>query len=147
MLTVWGRRDLWLDGGSPDDYSKSVAQGPDGDLWVLGGDYTESRTGRQGIGELYRFDPTGEQVPPPVPVSATTPVDLVGLQDRVSSLGYDWDSVSMLLPEIPFYKWGDGVGTAPRLTYSFTDQPTIQLDEAYTYELDVMGGTGRGGCL
>ena len=54
------------------------------------------------------------------------------LQSAASGLGFDWDTVSAILPGVPFYKWGSELGTAPSLTYSFLSAPHFELDAAYT---------------
>ena len=69
-------------------------------------------------------------------------IDEPSLRARADDLGLSWESVSVMLPETPFYKWGDGTGTATTLTYSFVTGPTIELDEAYTNELDSSTGIG-----
>jgi len=72
----------------------------------------------------------------------TTAVSSTELSSLATGSGMDWSEISALFPSDPFYKWGAEAGTAPTLTYSFVDSPSIQYDDAYREEIDYWEGSG-----
>ena len=78
-------------------------------------------------------------------VSIITESDIQARKAELGLTGSDWSYVSSLFfNDASFYngvyfKWGDELGTAPTLTYSFVDAGTYSLDSNYINDLDTVG--------
>jgi Ca2+-binding RTX toxin-like protein len=77
----------------------------------------------------------------------TTLISESDVLSRKSEMGLsdqDWYYVSSLFDSTAnlFFKWGDELGTAPELTYSFVDGGPFLYDSSYTADLDGDFGTG-----
>ena len=70
--------------------------------------------------------------------------DALARRDEMGMSDADWSYVSSLMSSDAdlFFKWGDELGTAPALTYSFVDGGAFQYDAAYTSDIDGDYGSG-----
>ena len=73
-----------------------------------------------------------------------TEADVLQRKDEMGLSDQDWNYVSSLFSSDAdlFFKWGDELGTAPELSFSFVNSGPFLYDSAYTSDIDINFGDG-----
>ncbi|MDA9672294.1 putative Ig domain-containing protein [Alphaproteobacteria bacterium] len=95
--------------------------------------------------ETYEIEPLESFLGGDPGVNVVTESDILARKNELDISDADWGYLSSLFPNDAdfynglFFKWGDELGTAPSLTYSFVDGGTFNFDYKYTNDANEVG--------